>query len=154
MNNLDLHIVADCGEFSIDEDLMPLVEPGLYTARYVRHETRQFFGSAYKAVFWFQITDFGPAFEVVVPRYYNVNKLVGKAGRGGKFVPGRNSDFMREYCRVFPSRIKRKDRIALAALKDVLVKVRVRTTVKDRRQRSLPEPLKYSVVEEIVGVAK
>ena len=152
MSKPKLQVVDNCGEFYLDEELMPLVPPGVYTAAYVKHETRQFFGSSYKAVFWFRIVDMGSSFGVTLARYYNVKKLTGKPSVGGKFIPGRSSDFIREYCRLFPVRIKRLDRIALTKFKEVLIKVRVRTTTRDRRQRSLPGPLTYSVVEELVGV--
>jgi hypothetical protein len=137
----------------LDDDFIPYVEPGVYTMSYVYHETRNFFRNHPKAVFWFRIVDMGANFGVVLPRYYNVKRLVGKKkGKGGLFVPGRSSDFIREYCQLFPDRIKRLDRIPLSLFSGILVRAKVRTVERDRKQSRLADILRYSVIDEIVGI--
>ena len=150
-----LRIIQDEAYFSVEEELMAHVKPGIYTLGYVKHETRSFFGSSVKAVFWFRVVDQGEHFGKLLPRYYNVklpsNRKV-KLGRNGKFVPGRNSDFLREFCRLFPSKFKRRDQIPLSAFKSVLIKGKVRTTSKDYKQRTIAEPIRYSVIAELLEV--
>ena len=46
----------------------------------------------------------------------------------------------------------RRDRISLACLKTVLLRVRVRTVSKDYKQRPLPESIRYSVISDLIAV--
>lgn len=154
MTKPNLRVVESAGTFHLEDELMPLVKPGVYSMAYDRHETRKFFGNAQKVVFWFRIVEFGDAFEKVVPRFYNVKRIKGKPGKNGDFVPGRNSDFLREYCGLFTNPIHRLDRLSLSVYRNVIIKGRVRTTERNRRQRELPDILKYSVVEELLEVEK
>jgi hypothetical protein len=152
--NLNNNKISQLPVVSVDNDLIPLVKPGIYTVSYSYHETRMYFGKQPKVAFWFKVLDFGEYFEVEIPRFYNVRRFKGKIGVNGLFVPGRSSDFLREYCQLFPEKVGRLDRIPLAAFKDTPIKVRVRTVERDRRQKNLAQVLKYSVIEEIIGLGE
>lgn len=133
-------------------ELLPFVPAGVYSLVYIAHETHKFFNRSCKAVFWFRITDYGEHFGKVIPRYYNVKRLVGKPGRSGQFVPGRSSDFLREFCRVSTARIVRLDRLPLTDFQRVQIRARVRVVSQDAKQRELPDALRYSVVDELIGL--
>ena len=133
-----------------EEDFIPFVAPGEYQLAYVSHQTYQYFARSLKVVVWFRIVSVGPHFGKVIPRYYNVKKLKGKPGKNGLFIPGRSSDFIREYCRLFPEQLTRLDRIPLSAFQSSLIVGKVRTVKSDRKQKELPEPLKYSVIDELL----
>lgn len=135
-----------------ESEFIPLIPEGVYTFAYVQHETYLYFGRAAKATFWFRVTDYSEHFGKLIPRFYNAKRLKGKAGRNGNFVPSRSSDFIREYCNLFPEHISRLDRIPPSNFSKVSIKARVRTVTKDRKQRKLAEVLKYSVIDELIGV--
>jgi len=133
-------------------DLLPKIPAGVYSVTYVAHETHKFFSRSNKVVFWFRIIDFGDCFNAVLPRYYNVRRLTGKQGRSGQFVPGRSSDFIREYCKVSAAPISRLDRLPMSAFQNVAIKAHVRVVTKDGKQRDLAETLHYSVIDELLGL--
>lgn len=133
-------------------ELIPYVEPGEYEMVYVGHETALFFGKSPKATFWFRIVEMGDHFGKVIPRFYNVKRFKGKPGRNGQFVPGRSSDFIREFCTLFPDPITRLDRLPITRFKNAVLTGKVRVTRKDHRQKDLPGPLAYSVIDELLGV--
>jgi hypothetical protein len=132
-------------------ELLPLIPEGVYSFAFVAHETHRFFNRSDKAVLWFRVLDFGDHFNKVLPRYYNVRRLIGKPGRNGNFAVGRSSDLLREFCCVSTAPITRLDRLPLTTLQNVTVRARVRVVSKDGYQKALPETLHYSVVDEIVG---
>jgi hypothetical protein len=133
-------------------DLLSHIPDGIYSVAYVAHETHKYFGRSCKVVFWFRIIEFGDYFGTVIPRYYNVKRLSGKPGRNGQFVPGRSSDFLREFCKVSTAPINRLDRLPLSAFQNVQIKARVRTVSADGKQRDLAAQLHYSVIGELLGL--
>lgn len=114
-------------------ELLPLIPAGVYSVAFVAYETHKFFSRSLKAIFWFRIVDYGEHFGKVIPRYDNVKRLVGKPGRNGQFVPGRSSDFLREYCRISTGRITRLDRLPLTDFQKALIRVRVRVVTSCHR---------------------
>ena len=129
-----------------DRDLA-LVPDGEYELCYQYHETWKYQGKYPKVVFWFKIVSIGEHFEKLLPRYFNVRRIIGKPSKNGRFVPGRSSDFLLEYCNLFPRRFSRLDRIPLSLLENELILATTRTVTTNREQRNLPDLLKYSVID-------
>jgi hypothetical protein len=138
--------------FTVDGERPALVDPGVYSLRYLYYETaRLHAGRAGKVIAWFQICDLGPHFEKHVARYYNATVPSSKRQRGGKFKVGWHSHLMREYGRV-ESMPQRADRLRLDSLARHLLEGRIATVTVGHDQRSIPKALQYSVVAEITGV--
>src|SRR5690348_9034146 len=122
---------------AIDGDKLPLVSPGQYELCFDRSETAILFGRAPKLVLWFRVITFGDHFGVLIPRYYNVTKLVGRAQKYGRFKVGAKSDFLREYARLF-STPARLDRIPMSAFEKVTLIGTVRTVTHGANQLPIP----------------
>lgn len=136
------------------DELIPHVEDGVYTLTYVCHSTGTYFRNALKVAFWFRVVDPGQHFGKMIPRYYNVKRFKGKKGLNGAFVPGRSSDFIREYCTLFTNPINRLDRLPMTPFLNVLIKGKTRTVTRSGNQKNLPESLYYSVIDELIGIDK
>ena len=141
-------------EFAIADELPAKVAPGVYELAYVSHETaRMFRGRAHKLIMHFRIVTMGEFFEIEVPRYYNVQNVSPKRRKSGHFKAGLKSDFLREYCTLFPGRIGLRDRIPMAPFKESIISGRV-STVTEARGRPIPSELQYSRIEQLLGVKK
>ena len=138
--------------FTCTEEL-PLLPDGEYEVVYSHHETWKYLGKAPKVTFWFKVVSIGDYFGVLLPRYFNVNRIVGKPAKYGRFKAGRTSDFLLEFCNLFPRKISRLDRIPLSLLEKEVLVVLTRTVTKNREQRHLPEVLKYSVIDRWLRIA-
>ncbi|TNC82774.1 MAG: hypothetical protein C9356_02580 [Oleiphilus sp.] len=149
----ELKVVESKGDFQLDGDELPLLPPGEYEVGFDCYETR-FLHRGHKLVLWFKVATMGEHFGKRLPRYYNISRMLGKAGKNGKFRAGRKSDFVREFYSVIPKQIGRLDRIPMTALNNVLVRAKVKTVTNGYDQRPIPEPLQYSVIEELVGAVK
>jgi len=136
----------------VNDDFIPLLSPGRYEVCYEFHEAVELFRRP-KLVIWFRVLDLGAHFGKLVPRYYNVRRVIGRRGKGARFQAGRSSNFVREYARLFPNRIARLDRIPMDPFREARLIVEVRTVVQDREQEELPPSLLYSVVDRLVKVA-
>lgn len=136
------------------DDFIPHVQDGVYTLTYVCHETGTFFKSAQKVVIWFRVVDLGDNFGKIIPRYYNVKRFKGKKGLNGGFVPGRSSDFIREYCTLFNNPINRLDRLPMTPFENVLIRGKTRTVTRSGNQKNLPKSLYYSVIDELIDTDK
>ena len=80
--------------FSVTDDLLPKIKAGVYDLAYVEHETaRMFKGNAHKLVMWFRIVTFGNHFGIVLPRYYNVEKVAKRRTKNGGFKAARKVIF-------------------------------------------------------------
>ncbi len=140
----------------IEGEVPPLVPAGVYVAQFTGHDTAVLFQHsrkrkpAPKVFLHFKLVELGPHHGVRLWRAYNVRELIGCPGRGGRFKVSRRSDLVRELAVIYQSRL-RLDRISFADLKRVLVRVRVRTVEVDQRQRQIPEPLRYSIIAELIG---
>ena len=136
----------------IIDDIQPLIPEGKYRLAFVRYETGLYFTYP-KLAMRFKIVDHGEYFGLELPRYYNVKKFIGKPGKNGSFKPAKGSDFALEFCTCFPTvQIRRLDRIPMSHWKNDIFIGEVRTTIKNRVQRELPEQLQYSVISQILGI--
>lgn len=137
-----------------ESDFAPLVPPGEYGLKLVEHRTGIFFKTP-RLVLDLQISDFGEYHGVLLHRYYNVARLIGKPGKNGHCKHKLSGDFMMEYYRLFPTDPRlRLDRISLQKFYNQLLIGRVRTVGANNRQQKLPDQLMHSVVGELVGVAE
>jgi hypothetical protein len=126
-------------------DLVQIAE-GLYEAVYVSHEVSRCFGEG-KLGIHFKIVTLGSAFELVVTAFYRVRIL----NKQGGFSCGRHSKLARDWRLMFRRGADRWDRIPMSALKNMVVKLMVRTVKKDFHQDDLDPLNQYSVVDQIVG---
>jgi len=131
----------------------PHIKSGVYDLVFDFYETVLLLGRAPKLVLWFRIANEGESFGTRLPRYYNVKRIIGKPRRSGDFRIGWKADFIREYVSLFgmPQRL---DRIAMGGFKNHLIRGKVKTVTNDLRQRDIPEPLRYSVIQELRGIKK
>ena len=133
----------------IADDLPPLVKPGVYQLAFVRYQTAIMFrGMAPKLILLFRIITMGDFFELIVPRYYNVQKVIGKPRLNGQFKCGKKGAFLREYLTLFPHQVKRLDRVPMSAFANVIIEGMIRT-VSRSANREIPKPLRYSCVSEL-----
>ena len=140
--------------FCVSDDLLPKIKPGVYDLAFVEHETaRMFKGKARKLVMWFRIVTLGEYFELILPRYYNVQNVPKKRTKNGSFKAGPKSDFMREYCTLFPDRVGRLDRIPMSPFRQSIIRGKI-SLVKKARGREIPAELQYSRIEQLLGVKK
>lgn len=142
---------ADSGYAALDGERPSLVPPGTYDVSYVGFSTFILFGRATKVNVQFKILTMGEHFEKPISRYYNVARLIGRAGRNGRFKVGFSSDFLREYGRLFPVP-NRLDRIPMSAFERHIFTAKVRTVEKGSQQENIPEGLRYSVISELIEI--
>ena len=133
-------------------DELPLLKPGKYDLAFEGWQTRVYFRRSPKVALWFHIVDQGSNFGIRVPRYYNATRLKGRLGKNGAFVVAGNSDFAREYARLFNAKIPRRDRRPMARFEKHIIVGRIRTVEHDSLGRRIPEPIRYSVVAELIRV--
>ncbi len=138
--------------FTCTQDL-PLLPDDEYEVVYSHHETWKYLGKAPKVTFWFKIVTMGDYFDMLLPRHFNVNRIIGKPAKNGRFKAGRSSDFLLEYCSLFPRKIARLDRIPLTLLENEIIVASTRTVTSNREQRLLPEVLQYSVIDHWLSIA-
>lgn len=147
----NLAVIFDNVNFNPSDDYRPLLPEGEYQLKLLAHGTELHFGKKPRLVLKFSVVDFGQQQGTVLFRYYNVDKLLSKAGKNGRFKPPRNGDFMMEYFKVVSGCGKpRLDRIPLEPLYKSIIVGRVRTVDRNSQQKALPEQLKYSVVAELL----
>lgn len=141
------------GEAQLDGEQPALLPPGEYQLRFDYHETAVMFGRAPKLVLWFTVITPGPFFDQArVPAFYNVRRLIGRPARHGRFKVGFKSSFLRDYFRLFTTPANRLDRIPMSVFKTAIIVARVRTVTTGSDQTTIPEPLRYSVVDELLRV--
>lgn len=130
--------------------IKPIAIPeGEYDLVFQYHVTGYLYGRSPKICCFFKIVTMGEFYEMVFPRYYNVRTLTSKPRKGGSFETGWKSDFMREYVRVH-GMPQRPDRVSPNDYRNVIVRGQVGTVKTDSKQRSIPDPLRYSVIKEIL----
>lgn len=88
-------------------------------------------------------------FQIVGMDNLNGTILDGWTPLDEKGKPAKRSKLVRWYLSL--ESWGRKDRVSLKAFLQRLLKVRVRTVVKDYEQKPLPPQLYYSVVEDVLG---
>jgi len=133
---------------ALDTSLLP---EGKYQVAYQYHETKVVFNTA-KVFVHFKITDLGDYHGTKLFRAFRVSGLIGKPGRNGRFKLKKRSDLFLMLCHLYENQRIRPDRISLRDLKCLILNVMVRTVVKDYRQKTLPEILRYSVIGDVLGI--
>jgi hypothetical protein len=129
-----------------------LIPPDEYDLRYLHHETGMLFaGKAPKLSVWFKVVTLGPFLDEKIARHYNVKRLLGKPGKGGRFAVGWHSELMFDYARLF-GLPRRADRLSLGELKGVVVRGAVRTVMRNWQQKARPDCLTYSVIDSLIKV--
>lgn len=141
----------DSGCAALDGERPSLVPPGTYDVSYIGFSTFILFGRASKLNVQFKILTMGEHFEKRISRYYNITRLIGRPGIGGRFKVGFSSDFLREYAKLFPVP-NRLDRIPMSAFEKHIFTAKVRTVEKGSQQEDIPESLRYSVISELIGI--
>ena len=128
-----------------------IVPDGTYRAVLIGHETASVFRTA-KVFLHFRIVEVGNEFGKLLYRAYRARALVGKPARNGKFKVARRSELLLMVYRVTHLKI-RVDRLSFAELRSHVLRISTRTVSKDYQQRDLPQPLWYSVVDDVLGFA-
>lgn len=131
----------------VDDGAIP---PGEYRLAYCDYRTAVAFGQD-RVVVRFKVADFGEQFGHQLERWYRVKRLRSKPKKYGRFDVGRRSDLYREYVALF-GEPGRGDRISFAGLKGKQVVAKVRTVTHDKDQNELPAELRYSVIDELLGI--
>lgn len=156
LDRLELNNTRSIPEVKLDDiEVEPLkealIEPGRYEARYVYHETCRAFGE-YRVYIYFEIIEPGAAYGKGIYRAFRVTELIGKPGRNGRFKLKKRSELFLTLCRLYESSGIRPDRVSLRPLKSLILRVKVRTVVKDYKQRPLPLSLRYSVIDDLLSI--
>lgn len=126
------------------------ITAGKYDACLLDYRTAiYFFGRAPKVVMLWRIITMGPAFEVVLPGYYAVRELKGKAQRHGRFQIGKRSALARDLSRMLNA-VPPMDHVPLEDLGGIY-RVKVDTVMRDSRQQPLVEGMQYSKVTAVEG---
>lgn len=140
-------IARESWDFQVDAAAAPRVPDGEYVARYIGHETMFIFNSG-KVMLRFELAECEFA-GVRLVRPYRAKQLLGRPSKRGRFELGRSSELLRDIVRLSETRT-RPDRASLEFMRGRLWRVRTRTVETDSKQRPIPEPLRYSVIGEIV----
>lgn len=138
-------------DLRIDVDDRLLIPEGQYEAVYHHHETSYSFGRAPKLYVHFTVITPGEAFGKIIWIAFNVKGLRGKPRRGGGVIVGRHHRLLKDLARLNGVTTRRPDRLSITMLANKPIAVRVRTVKKDYRQGDLPEWLRYSVIDELIG---
>ena len=125
----------------------PLVPDGEYAAVYVRHETvrLRMFSGAPRIYVHFRLIDPGPYMGTLLWRSY-----AARLRPDGRAVLTRRGELLRTLLMLSARRV-RPDRVSIReTLRAKVLRVRVRTVTRDRRQREIAPDLRYSVVDEVL----
>ena len=129
-----------------------LIPDAKYQFAFVQYETKRL--CAPKLVVWWRIITHGEHYGVVLPRYYNVNRLIGRAGAKGNFKVGKKSAFTRDWARIFLEEPNRLDRFPMDKLKNIMVEGVTKTVIKDANQTPLAPCSYYSVIDHFTKQIK
>lgn len=119
----------------------PRVLPGNYTALYVSHKGMTVFRTP-KVCVYFRLLEHP---EIVLRRWYRVSDH-----RDGRVRAPGSSDIVREISAVLGQRV-RADRIPVASLAGVMVRIEVKTVTADGKQRALAAVNQYSCIERVLA---
>lgn len=131
---------------------IPLIPSEKYEFVFEYYETSKLLGGrALKLTLWFKVITPGKSFELVIPRYYNVLRIIGKPGKNGNFKVGWNSNFTREFSDLFgaPSR---PDRMPMSNFKNKIIVGETRVVSIGYQQRKIHKELRYSVIKRLLKV--
>ncbi|VAW38367.1 hypothetical protein MNBD_GAMMA01-734 [hydrothermal vent metagenome] len=151
MKNNILKLNVDCTTYDYNNNIhdgdLPLIPSGKYEAVL----NTWFTGTLWKqpkVVMIYTITS-GEYFGVDIPKYYNVKRLKGKAGKKGKFIAKPRGDFLKDFYKLLPLHEKvRVDQIPVNKLK-LPIEIKVSTVTKDHKQKVYAKQLQYSVIREV-----
>jgi len=149
-NIINLHPYSNTNELNnnIEGGELPLLPSGKYEAVMKTWFTATLFKQT-KVILVFTITD-GEYFGIDIPKYYNVKRHKGKAGKKGKFIAKPRGDFLKDFYKLLPLHSKvRYDQIPVTKLQQQPIEIRVGTVTKDYKQQEYAEQLKYSLVREV-----
>lgn len=138
-------------DFSVDDDLPPRIPPGEYAVQMKTFKTAMMFGKAPKLIIDFVIVEQCDYFGLVLPKYYNVKRLIGRPQEGGRFKAGATGDFARDYFDLMQMSYRRLDRLPMSVMEGITFLAKV-STVKRARDRDIPEALQYSKIERLIKV--
>lgn len=124
-----------------------LLPPGEYQLGFKRYELSRRFQRGVLEL-WFIVTDYGPHFGLLIPRYYNVQL----SAKMRNFRARPQSAFCKEYCQLFGRRPKPIGTAALADFRAAQIVGVVATVKTDCDQKPLPKAARYSVIRELVRV--
>jgi hypothetical protein len=141
--------VVESGDGVLVGQDWPLLPDSEYITRVTHWETAYIFRTP-RLFLHVQIVDGAHTGEKLFAAFA-VRELVGRAGRGGRFKTSRRSKLVRTLTRLTGQRI-RGDRVAVDWLRRSLVRIKTRTVTQDSEQRPLAEPLRYSVVADIIAI--
>lgn len=130
-------------------DFLELVPPGQYDLLYESYETMEPFGTP-KVCVWFKIVTFGEHFGKLIPRFYNVGKVIGSAKRFGNFKAKRGGYLLNEYCHITLKRPPRLDRVSFDSFKSIPMVGEVVTVKKNYQQKPLHQLIQYSRIKELM----
>ena len=137
-----------------DSDIRPLLPDGQYHVGFDYYETKYYFGKSPKVVMHFHIIDQGAWFGIPLTRWYSVERI-GKPRKGGSFkAKGQTSILLIEYFRCFPGQPtpKRLDRLPMNEWNKNGYLAKVVSVKENGKQVKLPEQLRYSKIETLLGV--
>ena len=133
-------------------DAPALVPPGEYLVMLDWFRTVTMF-KAPKLELVFTIVSHGPHYGTRLSRYYNIDRIIGKPQKGGRFKVGRNRDFTREFCSLFHHTGNRLDRLPMTRFDGATLKASV-VTVKQARGQHIPKALQYSKIDQLIKVVE
>ena len=140
-------------DFGVEDDLPPRIPSREYEVQMKKFKTAIMFGKAAKLIIDFVIVEQCDYFGLVLPKYYNVKRLIGRPQEGGRFKVGATGDFARDYFRLLQVGHRRLDRLPMSVMEGVTFLVKV-STVKRARDRDIPEALQYSKIERLIKVVE
>ena len=139
--------------FSVEDDLPPRIPPREYEVQMKTFKTAMMFGKASKLIMDFVIVEQCEYFGLVLQKYYNVKRLIGRPQEGGRFKAGATGDFARDYYRLFYIGDHRLDRLPMSLWEGVTLLAKV-STVKRARDGDIPAALQYSKIERLIKVVE
>jgi hypothetical protein len=135
-------------DLSIDPERPVLIKPGSYKVILIRYWKGYLYGGTPKFILVFKIISGGIHNGVHLYRCYNIK---GLTKRKEVVTKGWHSDFVREYSKLFGAPRKLRD-IRIVEFKNKVFVCSVRAVTKDYKQRTLPDDMRYSVIDELIEV--
>jgi len=147
---VELIIPKNRDDDCVINDKPPLITQEVYKFGFLYYETATLFYQP-KVILWFAILSEGEYQGVKLKRFYNVQSLIGKSGKNGKYHPsGWGSDLVREYAQLFDYLPDRLERLSLCRFKDKIITGEVKTVTKNSRNHGLHRLCQYSVIDRLI----
>ena len=154
------------GDCTFEGQDYQLIGKGIYEAVYQHYETSRNFSirgpgpkrlQGGKLYLWFLVDPYGnqglpPDEKHLLFMAFNCKSVRVPCGKSGKFVMGRRSRWAK-LCKRLQTEFKIPGTGSPNELKERVFTVSVRTVTHNQKQRSHAEHDRYSVIEEIVGMA-